>query len=142
MVTDYVGNKIYEEKILNKVLVAGCYFDIEKDKYFYYLTDHLGNNKAVADENGNTIQYTHYYPFGMAFPEIKGKDEQAYKYNGKEQNTRLGLNMYDYSARYLDNGIGRFTSIDPLAEKYYSTSPYAYVMNNQLSQLRKTLSST
>ena len=44
--------------------------------------------------------------------------------------------------RYMDPAIGRFTSIDPLAEKYYSTSPYAYVMNNQLSQLRKTLSST
>lgn len=35
-----------------------------------------------------------------------------------------GLNWYDYSARYLDNAYGRFTTVDPMAEKYYSWSPY------------------
>lgn len=34
--------------------------------------------------------------------------------------------MYDYSARYMDPAIGRFTTVDPLAEKYYSISPYEY----------------
>jgi len=43
-----------------------------------------------------------------------------------------GLNLYDYSARYYDSAIGRFTTIDPLAEKYYSWSPYAYCYNNPL----------
>jgi uncharacterized protein RhaS with RHS repeats len=42
------------------------------------------------------------------------------------------LNLYDYSARYYESAIGRFTSVDPLAEKYYSISPYAYVANNPL----------
>jgi hypothetical protein len=41
-----------------------------------------------------------------------------------------GLNLYDYSARYYESAIGRFTTVDPLAEKYYSCSPYSYVGNN------------
>ncbi len=42
------------------------------------------------------------------------------------------LDLYDYSARYYDQAIGRFTTVDPLAEKYYSWSPYAYVANNPI----------
>jgi hypothetical protein len=43
-----------------------------------------------------------------------------------------GLNLYDYSARHLAVDIPRFTTIDPLAEKYYSISPYAYCANNPM----------
>lgn len=46
-----------------------------------------------------------------------------------------GLNMYDYSARYYEPAIGRFTTVDPLAEKYYSISPYAYVANNPINAI-------
>ncbi|MFT3995162.1 MAG: RHS repeat-associated core domain-containing protein, partial [Dysgonomonas sp.] len=45
---------------------------------------------------------------------------------------KLGLNLYDYSARQMDNAVPRFTSIDPHAEKYPSISPYAYCNNNPL----------
>lgn len=41
-----------------------------------------------------------------------------------------GLNTYDYGARQHDPILGRWDRIDPLCEKYYSTSPYAYCMNN------------
>ena len=43
-----------------------------------------------------------------------------------------GLNLYDFHARTYDPGTGRFLSIDPMAEKYYSISPYAYCLNNPL----------
>jgi RHS repeat-associated protein len=55
---------------------------------------------------------------------------QPYKYNGKELDTKAGLNRYDYGARHYDAALGRFTTQDPLAEKYYSTSPYGYCLNN------------
>lgn len=58
--------------------------------------------------------------------------KQPYKYNEKELETGFDLNRYDYSARYYDPAEMRFTTIDPLAEKYYSWSPYAYVANNPL----------
>ena len=57
---------------------------------------------------------------------------QNYKYNGKELNESLGLNWYDYGARRYDAAIGRWASIDPLADKYYEISTYAYVANNPI----------
>jgi uncharacterized protein RhaS with RHS repeats len=40
--------------------------------------------------------------------------------------------MYDYEERGMYPAIMRFTTVDPLAEKYYSISPYAYCGNNPL----------
>ncbi|MDD7303662.1 MAG: DUF2778 domain-containing protein [Prevotellaceae bacterium] len=54
----------------------------------------------------------------------------THKYNGKELETRNGLNLYDSGARLYDPLTGLFTSIDPLREKYYHVSPYAYCMGN------------
>jgi RHS repeat-associated protein len=55
---------------------------------------------------------------------------QPYKYTGKELDMEHGLNLYDFEARTYDPAIGRFTSVDPMAEKYYNVSPYAYCLNN------------
>ena len=44
----------------------------------------------------------------------------------------LGLNMYDYGARNYDPALGRWVNMDPLAEKYFDNSSYAYVINNPL----------
>lgn len=43
-----------------------------------------------------------------------------------------GLNLYAYSARYYESAVGRFTTVDPHAEKYYSISPYVYAANNPI----------
>jgi RHS repeat-associated protein len=58
---------------------------------------------------------------------------QPYKFTGKELNMGNGLNLYDFEARTYDPSVGRLTSIDPLAEKYYSVSPYAYCFNNPVN---------
>lgn len=44
-----------------------------------------------------------------------------------------GLNEYDYGARWYDPILARFTTVDPLCEKYYSISPYAYCANNPVN---------
>ncbi|MBD8389038.1 RHS repeat-associated core domain-containing protein [Dysgonomonas sp. BGC7] len=54
------------------------------------------------------------------------------KAESKELDKMHGLNMYDYSARYYEPAIGRFTTVDPLAEKYYSISPYTYCASNPI----------
>jgi RHS repeat-associated protein len=134
--TDYVGNKVYENGALKRILVDGGY--IENGVYHYYVTDHLGNNRIVANSSGTVVQSTQYYPFGMSFADAAGAGAQPYKYNGKELDQMHGLNMYDYSARHYDSAIGRFTTVDPLAEKYYSISPYVYCNNNPIKYIDPT----
>ena len=60
----------------------------------------------------------------------KGEDVQPYKYNGKELDLMHGLITYDHAARQYNSVTGRWDRIDPLCEKYYSTSPYNYCLNN------------
>ena len=134
--TDYVGNMIYENGSLKRILVDGGY--IENGTYHFYLQDHLGNNRVVAKSDGTVVQTTHYYPYGMSFAEGTFADKQPYKYNGKELDTENGLNLYDYDARQMDATLGRFTSVDPMAEYYYCWSPYAYCMNNPINVVDPT----
>lgn len=131
--TDYCGNVIYENGLLKRILVDGGY--IENGTYYFYLTDHLGNNRVIASSSGSIVQSNHYYPFGMSFAEGSATSQQPYKYNGKELDTERGLNLYDYSARYMDPALGRFNTVDPMAEKYYSISPYAYCATNPVNRI-------
>lgn len=59
--------------------------------------------------------------------------DYKYEYNGKEKQEELGLNYFDYGARNYDAAIGRWMNVDPLAEKYMSFTPYAYVGNRPLN---------
>ena len=46
-----------------------------------------------------------------------------------------GLDMYDYGARFYDPSICRFTTMDPMCEKYYHLSPYIYCANNPIKYI-------
>ncbi len=140
LTTDYAGNKIHEDKVLTKVLTEEGYLKKEGNNYtpFYYLKDHLGSNRLVIDRSGNVVQETNYYPFGLSMaetPQRNDQDIQPYKYNGKEYDRMYGWNTYDYGARMYDPAVGRFMTMDPLAEKYYSVSPYAYCLNNPIKNV-------
>ncbi|MGN0186874.1 MAG: RHS repeat-associated core domain-containing protein [Paludibacteraceae bacterium] len=41
----------------------------------------------------------------------------------------------DAYVRNYNSAVGRFTSVDPLAEQYYSISPYAYCKNNSVNRI-------
>ena len=55
-----------------------------------------------------------------------------YKYNNKELQDELGLDVYAYGWRDYDPAIARFNKIDRFAEKYRSFSTYSYAENNPI----------
>lgn len=133
-ITDYCGNFIYENNSLRQVLIDGGYITYNGTTpiYHYYLQDHLGNNHMVVSASGTVEQINHYYPFGGLFGKSTQGKIQRYKYNGKELDRMHGLDWYDYGARHYDGARGAFTTMDSLAEKYYSISPYVYCLDNPM----------
>ena len=135
-VIDYCGNYIYENGTLRKILVEGGYITFDSSNqpvYHFYLKDHLGNNRVVANASGQVEQVNHYYPYGGLMEESTGGDVQRYKYNGKELDRMLGLDWYDYGARHYDGALTMWGTMDPLCEKYYNISPYVYCGNNPIN---------
>jgi len=135
--TDYCGNVVYENGMQKLLLTDAGYITLSDKKYHYYLQDHQGNNRVIVDQTGQKKEVNHYYPFGGTFASADG-NVQAYKYNGKELDTKKGLNWYDYGARQYDPALGRFTAVDPLTEKYYEMSPYTYCGNNPIKYIDPT----
>ena len=131
--TDYCGNVIYENGVQKLLLTEEGYITLSDSKYHYYLKDHQGNNRVVISQSGTVEETSHYYPFGGVF--ASAGNVQPYKYNGKELDTKKGLNWYDYGARHYDAALGRFTTNDRFAEKYYSMSPYQYGANNPVNNI-------
>ena len=109
--------------------------------YNYFRRDHLGNIREVWQANMNlTVQRTNYYPSGLPWNSATGTGAglQNKKYNGKEFVEMHGLDEYDSEARWYYPAIMRTTTIDPLAEKYYSISPYAWCGNNPIRYIDPT----
>ena len=140
--TDYCAGKVYENDTLRMSLFEGGYvsYDAKADgsspspSYHYYIKDHLGDNRVVLGENGAIEQVNHYYPFGGLMGESMNlASSQRYKYNGKELDRTHGLDWYDYGARMYDPALARWMVPDPLAEKYYSVSPYSYCHDNPMN---------
>ncbi len=102
--------------------------------YEYNLADHLGNNRIAFDNPGNaraTVeQQDNYLPFGMEISQLVNSPKNEYLYNGKE--LQEAFNLYDYGARFYDPVIGRWMSVDPLAEDDEDLSPYIYGENNPI----------
>ena len=136
--TDYCNNVIYENGVLSMILTEEGYVTLSGDApiYHYYLKDHQGNNRVVINQASTVEQINHYYPFGGLF-EVNTTTSgiQSYKYNGKELDRIHGVDWYDYEARMYDGALGRFTTVDPLTEKYYSTNLYAYCKNNPINRI-------
>ncbi|WP_321436019.1 RHS repeat-associated core domain-containing protein [uncultured Bacteroides sp.] len=89
----------------------------------------------IFNQSRTVEQTNHYYPFGVTFGEGIDNSDNRYKYNDKELDRMHGLDWYDYGAR-MQTGMN-FTTIDPLAEKYYSISPYAYCADNPMKFVDK-----
>ena len=106
----------------------------KKGRSRFILYDRLGSVRSVADEDGNVLQQNLYYARGGAWGDVcTAPGFQSYKYCGKYLDRKHGLDLYDYGARLYDPAAAFWTSPDPLCEKYYNISPYAFCNDNPVT---------
>ena len=141
----------HAEGYVSNTLVNGA----NSYNYVFNYTDHLGNNRVsyTIDPSTNVLtilEENHYYPFGLKHANYNMDQEYfvdaqfngvsiktktppfKYKYNGKELQDELGLNLYDYGARLYDPATATWGTIDPLAEQMRRWSPYNYCFDNPM----------
>ena len=104
------------------------------------IKDYLGNVRAVVrSDNGSPIEISDYLPYGTRLEEYNPPYQvgnNRWHYAGKELQDFGGYdeaNLIDFGARYYSPGIGRWTTLDPKAWNYTSTSPYNYCNNNPVN---------
>ncbi len=138
----YAGNMVYKnDKSLNYLLFDEGLVTRTSSvySYEYHLKDHLGNTRVTFQPNGSTTtttQVAEYYPFGSSYLPISPAGTNKYLYNSKEKQDDVlsgtALDWYDYGARFYDPQIGRWHTVDPLAEVNRKWSPYRYAYNNPM----------
>ncbi|MDB5134305.1 MAG: repeat-associated core domain protein, partial [Mucilaginibacter sp.] len=107
----------------------------------YQVIDHLGNIRSTFGDKNNDgilssseiVQASDYYAFGREIiysQNLIPSPDNKYKYNNKEY--EFDLAEYDYGARFYDAVIGRWNTIDPLAEKARRWTPYRYGFDNPI----------
>ena len=106
-----------------------------------HLRDHLGSVRAVVDgDTGTVLEANDYYPFGKRIPTpvtepVAPTSPNRWHFSGKESQSFLSaaIPLLDFGARMYDPITARWTAQDPLAEKYYAVSPYAYCSANPVN---------
>ena len=103
----------------------------EKDVYFYH-SDHLGSASWITDGNGIPVQHLQYLPFGEPFVDQHPAGyQERFRFTGKERDEETGYGYF--GARYMDHELtAMWLSVDPMADKYPSISPYAYCAWNPI----------
>ena len=135
---DYLGSLTYTSSSSGLALetaqfAGGVIRSGNSQEINYFITDHLGSVRAIVNTAGTAVEQNDFYAFGAKH--VRGtypKNDNRLDYNGKEEQTTGDLKYLDYGARMYDNTIGRWFNTDPLAEKYYSYSPFNYCINNPL----------
>jgi RHS repeat-associated protein len=93
----------------------------------------VASGTSVASFSTDIITNSDYYSFGSSMTR-RGYKGIGYRYgfNGKEKDEDIGGGNYDFGARIYNARLGRWMSVDPLANKYPYLSPYNYCANNPI----------
>jgi len=77
------------------------------------------------------------YPFGLTFNSYQRENsvDQPWKFQGQEHIDDLGLKWDSFKWRNHQPDIGRFFNVDPISEKYYNNSPYAFSENKVVAHV-------
>ena len=135
-------SRIYENGAVKRMMFDGGYATFSEagvPGWHYFLCDHEGSVRVVADMWGRAEQINHYYPYGLTFADAgKAPDHQPFKFGGKELDAMYGLNLHDFHARLQIPDLGRFDRPDPLCEKTPHLSPYLFCANDPVNNTDPT----
>ena len=103
----------------------------------YHVNDYLCSVRVVTDADGEVLERNDYSGFGKrlassAVTPVAGSANR-YRFSGKEEQGFAGVPWQDFGARMYDPDLARWTTPDPLAEKYPGISPYVYCNDNPVN---------
>ena len=104
-----------------------------------YVTDYLGSVRAVVDgRTGELYKAVDYSSYGeetiVEAASVSGGITLRDGYTGKEdQHPDFGTSYTDFGARQYHPALHRWMTPDPLSEKYYGVSPYAFCNNDPVN---------
>ncbi|HWR35382.1 MAG TPA: RHS repeat-associated core domain-containing protein [Clostridia bacterium] len=114
---------------------------VENGNTYFYLTDHLGTTRKVAQADGTICLDEDFYPYGEQQQTYTATCSEKYLFTGKERDSETGLDYF--GARYYGSNMGRWMSPDwagapepvPYADfgDPQTLNLYGYVRNNPLS---------
>ena len=136
-VHDYLGAIEYDDERLEAYYTEEGRINLTEtlyDRHEYTLRDHLGNARVCIDQDGNLLQETHYYAYGLPMSDLSrtlvvtgnGGRDNKYQYNGIEHIDEYGLMTAQAHYRSLDLQLGLWHQVDPKAEAFYGWSPYQW----------------
>ena len=97
-------------------------------------------NSAMASHG---VSWRHTVTAGSDSDQRSTRHDVRYKFTGKERDAETGFDYTStvlsagFGARYYASDLSVWLGVDPLADKYPSTSPYAYVFNNPVMFIDK-----
>ena len=98
--------------------------------------DHLGSSSWITTATGNANQRLAYLPYGEQFIDERKADDSRdirFKFTAKERDTGTGFDYF--GARYYSSGLSVWLSVDALAGKYPTLSPYMYTAGNPVNMI-------
>ncbi len=129
---EYAGPWELVDGKIDRVNLGQGYFD-SSGTFHAYIRDIAANIIGVyrAEEDADEVeQHNEFFaygsPTGISNTLITGADKNRRKHTGKEFISELGVDSYDFSARFLAPLTGRFDSPDPKAWDYTWLSPYTF----------------
>ena len=112
----------------------------------WYVKDHLGSVRAVVDgSTGGLLAVTDYEAYGedtanatassYLSPAPAGETFRDHFTGKEDQGPDFGTAYTDFGARQYSPALRRWLVPDPLSEKYYGVSPYAYCAGNPVNMV-------
>ena len=90
---------------------------------------YLGSSSWITFTDGKAVQHLHYLPWGEDFVNQRTSSfSSMYTFSAKEKDAETGYSYF--GSRYYSSDLSIWLSVDPMAHKYPSLSPYVYCADN------------